>query len=235
MSPLLSQRRAPQLDRKDRGRTDHAAKQAEQRERRRKRLDVRYGEHFDLLVEVHDIAAPLADRVTAEPSPLSFRADVLDLADAVHGLVVVVFDLVTTADARRRTADLPQKDRARAVAALCELAERPQPPEPLSDGMISSGLWVAEVLCSHVGPHAGKLSDLLSRALPPGTRRGLLSVSETLVEALRVVDRAALALERHLDRAAFDRKTLRPKPKTVQPDPRAELAALGIDLEGIAP
>ncbi len=212
---------------------DHAAKQAEQRDRRRKHMDVRYGEHFDLLVETHDIAQPLADRVAAEPNPLVFRADVADLAEAVHELVLVVFDLVTVADARRRTAHLKTQERNRAVRALCDLAERPPSPE-ITDGMVTSGLWVT-ALGELVGPHAGTLSDLLSRAAAPGTRRGLLSVSEQLVNALREVDKAALTLTRHLDRAEFDRNMLScHRTTTAKPDPpqqaRDELAKLGVQL-----
>jgi len=62
--------------------------QAEQRDRRCKRPDVVYGERFDLLAEVHDICETLAGRVCSEPNPRIYGADVADLADAVHKLVV---------------------------------------------------------------------------------------------------------------------------------------------------
>ncbi len=233
-SLLFTHRRPPQLDRRDRGTVDHTAKQTEQRDRRRKSMTVTYGEHFDLLVEVHDICKPLAERVAAEPKPLIFRADIADLADAVHELALVLAGLLSTADAQRRTAHLKPRERNQAVRMLRDLAELPEA-LVLSDAEMASGTWVT-ALCEHVGPHAGRLSDLLSRAAAPGTRRGLPSVSETLVEALRVVDRAALALGRHLDKAAFDRQALRrngARPRKT--DQRAELAALGIDLEGITP
>jgi len=221
------------LNRRDRSPVDHASKQAEQRDRRRKRLAITLGEHFDALVEVHDVAQPLADRVAAEPRPFIYRDDIADLADAVHTLVTTVFDLVVTADAQRRTAHLKPQERNQAVRAFRELAERPTPPPAITDVEIASGTWVSQ-LTEHVGPHAGRLSDLLSRSAAPGTRRGLLSVSEQLVEALRVVDRAALALTQHLDKVEFDRQTLhRNRTTTAKPDPRSELAALGIDLEGI--
>lgn len=205
---------------------DHGVHQAEQRQRRRQHLTVRYGEPFDLTAEIYDICQPLAEKVAAEPWPQTYRADVDDLAEAVGSLVIVVSDLVATADARRKTGDLDAADRGRAVAVLKELTERPQVPA-ISDGMLSSGLWVQE-LTALAGPLTGKLSDLLSRAAAPGTRRGLLSVSEQLVEGLRLVDRAAVALERHLQRAEVMRSS-RPARRPAPPDKlRAELEKLGV-------
>jgi len=58
-------------------------------------------------------------------------------------------------------------DRCRALFSTCELAEWPQPPE-LSDGMLSSVLWVT-LLTEHVGPHAGRLSDLVYRLIARDT------------------------------------------------------------------
>ena len=207
-------------------RVDLVAQQAEQRERRRKHLTVTYGEGFDLLSEVYDLCQPLAERVAAEPRPVALRQDVDDLAEAVHSLCVAVHDLIAAADARRRTAHLGPRDRPRALRALAELAERPRPPE-VTDAMLGSGLWVHE-LCELAGPLAGTLSDLLAHAVAPGTRRGLLSPSEVLVEALRPVDRAAVSLERHLHRAELSRA--QPRRRPAQPDPRAELQRLGVQL-----
>ena len=68
--------------------------------------------------------------------------------------------------------------------------------------------WAA-VLTGHAAPYCGPLSDLLSRAAPPDTRRGAPTVSETLVDALRVLDQAAINAEHSLDRAAFFRGSLR--------------------------
>ena len=228
MIPLQSRRRSPQLARKDRGQVDHAAVQAEQRERRRKHLDVTYGEHFDVLVEVFDILTPLAERVCSEPNPLAYWAEVDDAAAAVAKLAADVAGLIATADAQRSTTHLKAGERDRAIRLIVDLAERP-PKVEITDCEIASGAWVGR-LTNLVGPYSGRLSDLLGRAAAPGTRRGLLSASETLVEALRVVDRAAISLTTHLDKAAFDRKVLRRVPKTGKPDPRAELAALGVAL-----
>ena len=217
---------APVLSRSTKTEHDHSAEQVAQRERRRKHLTVVYGEGFDLLVEVHDIARPLADRVGVEPRPLVFRDDVADLAESVHSLAVAVFDLVTAADARRRTAHLGPNERGRAMKVLAEIAERPAAPA-ITDAMLSSGLWVQE-LCDLAGPYGGRLSDLLAHALAPGARRGLLSPSEVVVEALRLVDRSAVALERHLDRAALTRA--QPRRRAAKPNPRAELAKMGVHL-----
>lgn len=83
-------------------------------------------------------------------------------------------------------------------------------------------------LVEMVAPVDSPLADLLAHAFPPGAPalRGQLSRSEKLDALLReTVDRAALSLERALDRA--EKPTPAP---TARPDPRAELAALGIDV-----
>ena len=203
--------------------------QAEQRERRRTHLPVTYTGEFDLLAEVHDILTPLADRIAAEPSPLTYRPFVDNLTDAVHALSVKVADLLAAVDARRAAAHLPIEQRGRAVKMLRELAVRPTPPE-IADGEVASGAWAA-VLSGHCSTYSGQLSDLLSLAAPPDMRRGAPTVSETLIDALRVLDQAAVNADRQLDKAAFLRHELRSRSSdapSVAETVRSELAALGI-------
>ena len=112
---------------------------------------------------------------------------------------------------------------------LRELAVRPTPPE-IADGEIASGAWAA-VLSGHCSTHSGQLSDLLSLAAPPDMRRGAPTVSETLIDALRVLDQAAVNADRQLDKAAFFRHELRSRSSdapSVAETVRSELAALGI-------
>ena len=203
--------------------------QTEQRRHRRAQLDVVYSGDFDLLAEVHDIIAPLARRVAAEPNPAAFWPGIDELTAAVHALVTEVARLLALADARRAAAHLPVEQRGRAVKMLLDLVERPVSPE-MTDADIAHRRW-AKVLSEHVSPYSGPLADLLSRAAPPGTRRGLPSVSEHLVDALREVDQAAINLEHSLGKAEFFRGSLRHMNEN-ETDPaeqaRAELAAMGV-------
>ena len=162
--------------------------QTEQRARRRRdSLTVVYSGDFDLLAEVHDIVTPLARRVAAEPNPAAFWPGIDEMTAAVHALVTEVARLLALADARRAAAHLPVEQRGRAVKMLLDLVERPVSPE-ITDADIAHRRW-AKVLSEHVAPYSGPLADLLSRAAPPGSRRGRPSVSEHLVDALREVDR----------------------------------------------
>ena len=205
--------------------------QVEQRTRRRKRMSVTYGPVFDLLREVHDICAPLGKRVTAEPTPTLFWSDADSVTEAVHRLVVMVAGLVVLADAQRSAAHLPLKERERAVQMLQKLAERPQAPAVAAIDL-TTGSWV-QALDGLVGPYSGKLSDLLARPLAPGTRRGLPSVNEQLIEALRTVDVAAQTMEQHLKRAAAARKTATARAAATAANTsaaRSELLAMGIEV-----
>jgi hypothetical protein len=184
------------------------------------------------LREIFELCTPPAERVAAEPNPTAHRAGVDDLADSVHALVVLAAGLLAEADARRAAAHLPVDKRGRAVRALLDLAEHPTAPE-LTDAMLASGAWVT-ALTDLAGPHSGRLSDLLAVAPKPGTMRGLLSVSERVINALHTADLAVAELEHRLGKAALYRKTLRRNTsddrtrKTEQA--RAELAKMGVQL-----
>ncbi len=214
-----------------------AADQLEQRRRRRTRMRVRLGAEWDLLAEVHDIISPLGERLAAEPIPAIYRADVDELRVSVHALVGVIFDMVTASDCRHATRHLPARDRARAAKLLATLAERPAAVPEISDEQLASGNWV-EALSEHVGPFSGRLADLLAKAKPPddAALRGSPSVSERVVNALRVIDLAATSLDQHLYRSEFFRKASRRNltgTKTginTTEHARAELARMGVEL-----
>ncbi len=207
--------------------------QDEKRTRRRQQMAVTYSADFDLLAEIHDSLNPAARRIAREPLPLGYRPVVDEVVDAVHTLVTVVARLVVTADAQRAAAHITDVvDRRRAVKLLVERAQRPARPG-IADELITAGGWVV-VLTDFAGPWAGKLADLLGRAAAPGTRHGAPSVSETLTDALRELDRAALSLSRRLGTANYYRSqqsTGAVATALPSSDPVAdELAALGVQV-----
>lgn len=203
--------------------------QDELRQRRRAGLLHRYGGAFDLTAEVAAIVSPLAARMTYLPRPGACWREVDALTAAVHELAHVVVGLIAERDARRKTAHLPYEKRAYAVRRLVDLAERPALPE-IDDDALDSGRWAA-TLIALTEPYSAQLADVLAHALPPGATRGARSASERLEAALRVLDNAALMLDRLLDRAERSREQRRQQtpPPSETERARAELAALGID------
>lgn len=205
-----------------------AVKQAEVRRRRRARLPVVHDGNWSLRREIADVAGSLAAQVAALPSSAHARRQVLAYADAAHEAAGTVTGWLAEVDARRRTEHLADDDGKRkyAMTTLTDLAPRPVLPE-IADEMIADGSWVA-ALVEMVEPLDAALRDLLAHAFPPGAPplRGQLSRSDRLESLLReTVDRAALSLQRTLDRA-----DAMPSSPTAKADPRAELAALGIDF-----
>ncbi|CDM78543.1 hypothetical protein [Mycobacterium marinum] len=204
-------------------------KQAEVRRRRRAHLPVVHEGKWSLRREIADVAGPLAARVAALPSPVQVRRQVLAYADAAHEAAGTVTGWEAERDARRRTEHLADDEGKRkyAITTLIDLAPRPALPE-ITDDMITDGSWAA-ALVDMVEQVDGALSDLLAHAFPPGAPplRGQLSRSDRLELLLReTVDRAALSLERAVT-AAAERPAAPTQPAA---DPRAELAALGIDV-----
>lgn len=203
-------------------------KQNDDRRRRRQHLPTVNTASFSAICEIADVAGPLADQVATLPNPLQLRRPILAYADAAHEFAGTLTGWEAERDARRRTehlADDPGK-RKYAMTTLIDLAPRPALPE-ITDEMITDGSWVA-ALVEMVAPVDAALSDLLAHAFGPGAPalRGQMSRSEKLDRLLReTVDRAALSLERALDRA----DTV-PSSPIAKADPRAELAALGIDV-----
>ncbi|VBA56235.1 hypothetical protein [Mycobacterium attenuatum] len=196
--------------------------------RRRGNLSVDDYRGFSVCREVADVAGPLAAQVTAQPCPLELRRQVLAYADAAHEAAGSMTRWHAERDARRRTehlADDPGK-RKYAMTTICDLAPRPALPK-ITDEMIADGSW-AVALVEMVTPVDDALRDLLATAFPPGAPalRGRPSRSHVLAALLReTVDRAAMSLQRALDRADTE-----PSALPAKPDPRAELAALGIDV-----
>jgi hypothetical protein len=146
----------------------------------------------------------------------------------VHEATGTAVGWLAEIDARRRTEHLagdPGKRRY-AMTTLIDLAQRPALPD-ITDAMILDGSWAAALTEMSEQVDAA-LSDLLARSLPPNADalRGQPSRSERLDRLLReTIDRAAMDLERRLDR---DDK--RQPVATTSPDPRAELAAMGVEV-----
>lgn len=204
-------------------------KQADIRRRRRAHMPTVNDGDWSLRREIAEVAAPFAARAAAQSMPLQLRRQVLAYADAAHEAAGTATGWVAERDARRRTAHLAHDEGKRryAMTTLIDLAPRPALPE-ITDEMIADGSWAA-ALIEMVEPVDAALSDLLAKAFPPGAPalRGQPSRSDKLDRLLReTVDRAALSLERALA-AAAEKQTAVP---TAKPDPRAELAVLGIEV-----
>lgn len=210
--------------------------QAELLDRRRTGLTVRqYGGDWSLAAEIAAVVGPLAQRVAAADRPGRFNrhhlaGSIPALGEAVHELTGTVVGWIAEADARQRTkhlADEPGKRRY-AITTLVDLAPRPALPE-ITDAMLADGSWAA-ALTAMAETVDAEFAELLSRSHPPDAAalRGQPSRSDLLARLLsRTIDRAALALERRLDRDSHadhgqDRQTETDRA-------RAELAALGID------
>lgn len=195
-----------------------------------------YGGDFSLAAEVAAVVTPLADRIAAAEHPGRFRvssASVPWLVDEVHELVGVVVGWVAEADARRKTAHLADEPGKRryAIQTLIDLAKRPALPEVIDD-MLADGSWSAALIAMADGIDAA-FSDLLRHSYAPGAMelRGQVSRSERLDALLRrTIDRAAVALDRRLDRDEHHR---RPAPDDRAPDDRARaaLAAMGVQAD----
>lgn len=201
--------------------------QDELRSRRRQVLPVVLLSDFSLADELAAICCPLAPRLSLEPNLHAYQRNMDELVDAVHGLVHVVVGVLAERDAHRKAAHLTGDTRVRSIRQIVDLAQRPAAPTITADDL-TSGTWSARLI-AHVEPYSGALGDLLGRA-------ATADPSDRLVRALQDVDSAALALERRLDRAEAARASRTLTPRISECDrARAELAALGIDLEGAAP
>lgn len=195
-----------------------------------------YSGDWSLAAEVAAVCRPLADRIAAAEHPGRFRvssASVPWLVEEVHELVGVVVGWVAEADARRKTAHLADEPGKRkfAMTTLIDLAKRPALPE-VTDKALADGSWADQLIAMTDGVDAA-FSDLLRHSYAPGAMelRGQSSRSERLDALLRrTIDRAAVALERRLDRDEHHR---RPDPDDRTPDERAraELAAMGVQTD----
>ncbi|ORL76408.1 hypothetical protein [Prescottella equi] len=203
-----------------------SAQQTEQRQRRRAQMPIVYRGSFDLTEEITAICAPLAERIAATEQPVRFTPAVDEVYLAVHQAVLDLGKLLTERDARRRTDHLSIENRGRAIHLIVTARRRPQCPELVVD-TLAAGTWPT-VLAEHVHPLTGPLSDYLGVALEPGTTRGLLSVSEHVEKALRVIDRAALTCERLLDRVEANAAAAAAKSAPTTDDTAEELRLLGV-------
>jgi hypothetical protein len=164
--------------------------QDEQRKRRRVGLRVHYRGRFDLALEVSQVCGPLAASVAAMPDPTVMGGRVADVVDAVHELVVTATDMIVT------SAATANGSRSATAQHLADLAAKPAPPQ-VTGKMLADGSW-SRVLAAYVAPLSGDLAALLGRALAPNDVRlkGRLAASERLVNALLVLDGAAVRLGR---------------------------------------
>lgn len=208
--------------------------QTENRQRRRIGKLTTNGGDFSLAREIAEVCEPLACRIAAADRPARFNhcsglASVPWLAEAIHEAVGTIVGWLAERDAQAKTEHLkddPGK-RAYATRTLCDLAPRPPLPE-IDNAALADGSWVGQLVALADGLDA-PLADMLARSWPPGANelRGQTSRSERLDRLLwETIDRAALALERRLDR-----DEARPTPTPAAPaDPRAELESLGVSL-----
>lgn len=207
--------------------------QADLRERRRRGLPPgHYGGDWSLAREIAEVANPIAERIAAASRPARFNhatASVRWLAEAAHEASGVIVGWTAEAEARAKTKHLASEPGKRryAITTFCDLAQRPALPA-ITDESLASGSWAA-ALVAMAETVSEPFSELLSRSYPPGAEglRGQASRSERLDRLLRdTIDRAALELQRRLDRDHLaDRR------QTDQTDTdraRAELAALGL-------
>jgi hypothetical protein len=119
---------------------------------------------------------------------------------------------------------------------VADLAQRPREPQVIED-MITSGRWAARMV-EHVAPYTDDFAALLGRALPSNhPRLSGLSVSKRLEAALRVLDSAALDLQRRIPKVAAHQALPSVEPfntaKRAQRDAerrRAVLAKMGIEV-----
>ncbi|QTI66871.1 hypothetical protein [Gordonia polyisoprenivorans] len=197
--------------------------QDELRAQRRKFVyrPLRYGADFDLAAEVHAVVGPVADKLTGEPCPAS--AGYVGAAQAVVEAVAQLCDTTIEMVNDRKVARVGYTDRDRARRALRTL-HAVAPPE-ITRAALIDGSWQTGVV-DMAAPLSGPLADLLSRATP--------SASDTLVESLRALDRAAADLDHRIDKAAFYRSQNPTATTTTADDPEAArrtLADLGIDME----
>lgn len=208
---------------------------AELRERRRIGLPAaHYDGTWSLAREIAEQCTLLAQRIADDDRPTRFMratATVPWLAEEVHEAVGVIVGWLAEADARAKTAHLADEPGKRkyAMTTLIDLAPRPALPD-IADKDMASGAWAAAVVAMAETVDAA-FSDLLARSHPPnaGALRGHPSRSDQLARLLsRTIDRAALALERRLDRDEHDH---REDHQNADDRARAELAALGIDIE----
>ncbi|OZD66689.1 hypothetical protein CH272_08265 [Rhodococcus sp. 05-340-1] len=197
--------------------------QDEQRRRRRAWLPNVLGAEFDLTAEVEAITAPLAARVAADPVPRVLAGNVADLADAVAACLNELNTLVgADGDGARIRHLSSEEDRQRALQLL--RSRRAATAPQFDAAALGAGTW-AVALVEMTGRSSEPLSRFLGRSRPDS----IPTATEVVEASLRGIDRAALSLDRRLDRRAADREQFA-STRTPAPTVEAELESLGVTL-----
>ena len=199
--------------------------QAELRLRRRRHLPVTLDATFDLTEELRAVLGAAEAKLSAEPCPGTpgYQEAVTAISDGVTELCDRARDIIH----ETKVAKVRDTDRPRARAALAAFTTTAVP-EVTRQSLIESR-W-AQPLTDLARPITGPLSGLLGRQVTD--RRGLPSVSDELVDALRGLDRAVLDLDRRIDRARSYRAQNCHAVAASGPNPddaRQVLAELGIN------
>lgn len=201
--------------------------QDELRDRRRKHLPIQLDATFDLGQELRSILVAAEAKLSTEPCP--GHSNYIESVAAISGAVEELCDRARDIIHETKVARVGEPDRGRARAALRALSTT-QPPEITRAALIESR-W-AQPLTDLARPISGPLSDLLGRQ--SDSRRGLATVSDEVVDALRSLDRTVLDLDRKIDRARSYRDQNRHAVAASGPNPddaRRVLAELGIGIE----
>ncbi|MBD0861325.1 hypothetical protein IA539_08875 [Gordonia sp. zg691] len=170
------------------------------RERRRRWLPVTLDAEFRLDSEVEAVCGALAARIAEQPHPGAFLAEAQAVADAVGQLCATAAELVANA----RISALPIADRKRARDAVRTVSRASVP--SVTPDMLTDGTWV-KPLAEHAAHNTEPLAGLLGRQATE--RRAEPTVSDTVLTALRDLDRAALSADRRVAKAEFWRTQAR--------------------------
>lgn len=197
--------------------------QATKRERRRRWLSVTLDGEFRLDDEVAAICGPVAGRIANQANAHGYVRYVEAVAEQVGALCGTATGL--TADAKLRGLDGADRTRARDALRTVTRASVP----PVTADMLADGSWIEPLVAL-----ARRDTDALARLLGHQKRdmRGGESASDTLIAALRGLDRAVLDTHRRIDSAEFWRqqRTTATTPRVADAQmARDVLTELGID------
>ncbi|OPX14315.1 hypothetical protein [Gordonia sp. i37] len=207
--------------------------QDELRDRRRKHLPIQLDAAFDLGEELRAVLGAAEAKLATEPCPGT--PGYIESVTAISGAVEELCDRARNLVHAAKVSRVRDTDRPRARAALKALAAKPAP--EITRAALIECRW-AQPLTNLAASISGPLSDLLGRQ--SDSRRGLASVSDELIDALRSLDRTVLDLHRRIDRARSYRAQNMHAAAAANPNADAEAAratlaelGIGVDQENI--